>query len=215
LSLVIRFPPFMNAFRKHGTDAAYIGRIIAGYGGIEFRVGESIGNALASKRKPTPKNIWLLQHDTHYRKIGLQVLFKIQGAERRLKRAKAIARLSYERAGLGTEFSETLLDINQCRILRNIFAHAVYDHSSTGLFISSMEQAASHPGMLRYEIQNVPRQSLKEIEAFFKRTERRIFSMNYIFAVRAGLSPPPAPSMPKRPAALRAHTSLLPFHIQR
>src|SRR4051812_3751504 len=98
-TVVMRFSPFMLAFRKHKADAAYIGRLVAGYGNIEFRTAQTIGNALASKRRPTPRNLWLSEHGTHYEKIGLQLLFKLQGAEQRLKRAKKIARSPYARHG--------------------------------------------------------------------------------------------------------------------
>jgi hypothetical protein len=110
-ALIMRFPRFMPAFRTFKTDAGYIARILAGYGHLEFVVGGTIGNALASKRRKNPKRSYFHEHRSHYEKVGLQVLYMTKGAERRLKRAKAIARPAYELHGLKTEFSETFLDL--------------------------------------------------------------------------------------------------------
>ena len=207
--------PLLPAFRKHRTDAAYIARLIAGYGQMEFMTGHTLGNALAAKRKPTPTRKWRLEHRTHYEKVGHTIIYRIQGAEKRLKKVKSIARSEYTRVGLEKEFVEVFSDLNKCREIRNLFAHAIYDYSAVELYIGTLEEDAKEPGVLAYSVLRVPRRSLKEIERFFWGALPRLQALNEIFAVKAELTTPPAPSMPVRPSPLREYRSLFPVHRSR
>src|SRR5262245_29219788 len=120
--------PFMPGFRKHKTDACYVGRIIAGYGEFEILFCNSAGYGLAVRRSRQP-GTQIGQHRIRYENIARHKIHLVSGAERRLTLAKKLARPAFQQANLQKEFQEIFRAINLCRETRNLLAHSSWDYS--------------------------------------------------------------------------------------
>src|SRR5215469_111192 len=63
--------PLMPAFHRRKKDSAVIGRLIAGYGELEFLLAMCTGVALAARRKPNPKHT-KPRHRIRHEHIGIK-----------------------------------------------------------------------------------------------------------------------------------------------
>ena len=75
--------PLMPAFHRRKKDSAVVGRLIAGYGELEFLLAMCTGVALAARRKPDPKHT-RPRHRIRYEHIGIKRFFKIRGEQNRI-----------------------------------------------------------------------------------------------------------------------------------
>lgn len=159
--------PLMPAFRRRKKNAAVVGRLIAGYNDLELLLALCIGMVMASKKRPHPtKDIFAVRHVCEKR--GLKALYRIQGAERRLKQARKWTKKEFEKAGLKKEYEETLAALGRCRKFRNLFAHSLYGQSKKrGLFFVFMEEYAKRPQSLSYEFRHASSKVLDQIEDYF------------------------------------------------
>ena len=202
--------PFMPGFRKHKTDACYVGRIIAGYGEFEILFCNSAGYGLAVRRGRQP-GTQIGQHRIRYENIARHKIHLVSGAERRLTLAKKLARPAFQQANLQKEFQEIFGAINLCRETRNLLAHSSWDYSKNGLQIASLEDAARKGGVQsNIQMRDVPRQSLRYVENYFWEVFQALETINKICAVRNGLLRPPEPTKPTIPSRRREHTFLFP-----
>jgi len=116
------FLPAFDAFPKEG---AHIGRMVAGYGELEFDLCTCLGVAIGDHN------------------AALRALFRPRGEEARILIADALMRKTYAVAGLGDNYDAMLGAIRYCKSVRNRYAHChwFYDDDA-GLFFMSLEDAA-------------------------------------------------------------------------
>jgi hypothetical protein len=140
--------PFMPAFLRHYTEAQIIGRILAGYGEIEYALALCVGSAL---------------NDEH---TALRTLFKMKGE--RISVADSLLRPACDKAGIAGSYTAAIGAIRCCAKIRNHYAHCNWDdHKSEGLFFVDLQETARSPTKLEYRWLHVDVPLLKEQETFF------------------------------------------------
>lgn len=202
---------FMPAFRRRPKAAGVVGRILAGYGDLELMLAQMMGMAMASKRPIRPHHS-PPQHRIYYEHIGLQALYGVRGAEFRLKKIRQVCRPAFNKFGLGTELTDLLAMVEDCRIYRNLFSHCLWAQSKhRGLFFVDLEEEAKSPGLLSYRYRYASQGALDEIEKHYWLTVQYILNTSQLFTFKAGLSRSPPPLAPSKRPVLKAHKILLPY----
>jgi len=191
--------PLMPAFHRRKEESAIIGRLIAGYGELEFLLAMCAGVALAARRKPNPKHT-RPRHRIRYERIGIKRFFRIRGEQNRIEHAKKQMHKVFFKIGMRIDYIETMGAMATCLKIRNLFAHCHWeDHSKKpGLFFIDLEAAGRAPGRLVLKnFRHADGKTLAQVEDYFwvhiplsRTTWPRKFS------VRAGLMLGPAPSRP-------------------
>jgi hypothetical protein len=115
----------MSPFVERPEEAAIIGRILAGYGEIEFFVYECLIAVLG------------------YPNIAARVMFRLRSESHRLEAADAILRATCESHDLREEYLIVFAAANYCRKLRNQYAHCHWlPETDEGLFFCNLEESA-------------------------------------------------------------------------
>lgn len=201
----------MPAFRRRPKAAAVVCRLLAGYGDLELILAQCTGAALASKRRTRPSHS-RSQHRIYYEKIGLQLLYNIRGADKRITKARKVCNPAFAKVGLQNELHEILEELDSCRIYRNIFSHCLWGQSKKrGLFFVDMEEYSKQPGILSYQYRHASQRALEEIEMYYWYTMHRLPYLVEDFCVRERLYQSRAPLKPSKQPALKAHNVLLPY----
>jgi hypothetical protein len=117
--------PFMPGFQRFPKEGAAIGRLLAGYGELEFEMCRCLEAAIGS-------------FDSAFK-----LLFRTRGEKKRYDRADRIMRPMFVGAGLGAVYSPTMTGMDSCRLIRNQYAHCNwYDTSTEGLCFVDLEATA-------------------------------------------------------------------------
>ncbi|MGJ0508214.1 MAG: hypothetical protein ACR652_14065 [Methylocystis sp.] len=117
---------FMPVFRHHSDEGAIIGRIITGYGELEFVMSLCVGEALND------------------RDLAMRVLFSLKSESARIDLGESLSRNEIKANGLEASYFEAVAAMRYCRALRNQYAHSHWAFfPKEGVFFSNMEEAAS------------------------------------------------------------------------
>ena len=171
----------MPAFSDWPEEAAVIGRILAGYGELEFRLSKLVGYAMGG------------EYSAAHRK-ALRVLFQRRGEAARLELAHTLAADELRKVVASPSgrnvYEDAKKAMDECREFRNMLAHCHFGtlkhgRRTDGLFFVSLENAVKpkrekplarmtslpqglDPIELRWQSASYER--LREIEAFFDYT---------------------------------------------
>lgn len=115
--------PIMPAFVRCPKEAAVVGRLLAGYGELEFCLGLCLGEAVGDLS------------------TAIKVLFRSRGEEARIKTADALVRPVYQKIGLVTPWDTARRAMNWCRLTRNLYAHCHWLDRDDGLYFTRVEDA--------------------------------------------------------------------------
>jgi hypothetical protein len=141
--------PLMPAFRRRKTSAAIVGRLLAGYGELEFLLAFCVGAADAARIAPKPGQ-QAGAHRWYHERQAIQDMFRERGESKRFNRAKKRMNKEFAGAGLKGHYIETMGAMHQCLKIRNLFAHCHWTQSrKRGLFFIDLEDAAVTAGPLR------------------------------------------------------------------
>jgi hypothetical protein len=116
--------PIFDACQEEGKIA---GRLLAGYGELEFR----LYSCLCS----------VMDNDN----VAARVIYRTRGEEQKISVADGTMRTKYATIGLTNPYCEAIADMNWCRKIRNQFAHCHWYLSGPnnfGLSIINLEEAA-------------------------------------------------------------------------
>jgi hypothetical protein len=197
----------MPAFHRRKKDSAVVGRLIAGYGELEFLLAMCTGVALAARRKPNPKHT-RPQHRIRYEHLGIKRLFRLRGEQNRINYAKKQMHMVFFKMGMRTEYIEIMGAMAACLKIRNLFAHCHWGQSKKrGLFFIDLEAAGLAPGRLALNFRHADGRTLAQIEDYFWYTFLCLDYLAKEFSIRADLMRGPAPSRPTRLPPLK------PFHL--
>ncbi len=140
----------MPAFERYPEEAAIIGRLLAGYGEIEFELSTCLGEAL---------NDINTAHRAFYR---------MRNESQRLDLADAIMQRKYEEANLGDQYADALGATRFCRRIRNQFAHCHwFDDPKGGLFFTDLQKSAQATREIMLRFRHVDPPQLLSQEAYF------------------------------------------------
>jgi hypothetical protein len=165
----------MPAFLKFPKEAAIIGRLLAGYGELEF----DLCNCLAAILDEAPPIIRATR--------AARTLFRIRGEEARIQIADSLMREKYEAADLLAAYEETISDVQWCRRLRNQYAHCHWTTSETELQFVQLDKAAkrSDPKMMLKK-RSISETLLIEQEDFFAYTDECLWYLSKEYEKREG-----------------------------
>lgn len=115
----------MPAFRKSPDEAAIIGRLLAGYGELEFSLAFCLGVVLGD----------------HI--VGIKAFFRLRSESSRLEVTDALMRDAIAAQGIEGEYAQAIGCIRHCLKIRNKYAHCHWAvDTSAGLFFTSMQDTA-------------------------------------------------------------------------
>jgi hypothetical protein len=113
------------SFLAFKAEASVIGRLLAGYGELEYALAYCLANTIGNLD------------------AALRTLFVIRGEAARLDVANSLMHDDYHSRGMGPKYDSAISDIRHCRKIRNTFAHCHWSsHDSAGLFYVNLEDAA-------------------------------------------------------------------------
>src|SRR5258707_682232 len=116
--------PFMPAFVDFTEEGTIIGRMLLGYGELEFELLSCAAEVVG-------------------RDVALKVLFRARGEKQRIEIGDAIVRPQFKGTQLETHYAETIGALHWCRTIRNQYAHSHWLHwEKEGLFFTSLDKAA-------------------------------------------------------------------------
>jgi hypothetical protein len=202
----------MPAFRFRRKNSATVGRLIAGYGELEYLLSVCAGRAIAVKRR-IPPNTMRVVHRAKYENRGTKLIFRIRGEKKRIDIASRIMRPAYTGAGLGAELDETLNAMRASLLFRNLFAHCHWARSKKrGLFFINLEESAKLPQKLNLSrFRHASSKSLQRAEDYFWYTFQMLDYLMDEFAFRTQLGLIPSPSKPRKRPVLNPDTKLFPY----
>jgi hypothetical protein len=162
----------LYAFIRFPQEGGIVGRILAGYGELEFELSVCLTGVLRSES------------------TAIRALFRTKGEETRILLADALMRPTFEEAGLIHPFAETIGDLNWCRKIRNQYAHCHwYDSPSEGLSFVDIEKPAkaSASGPLLERKFRIKLPELELQEAYFVYVRKCLWHLDYAHRKWAGL----------------------------
>jgi hypothetical protein len=204
--------PLMPAFRRRRKDSAVVGRLIAGYGELEFLLAMCTGVALAARRKPNPKHT-SPRHRIRYEHIGIERFFRIRGEQNRIDYAKKQMHKVFFKMGMRADYIEIMGAMATCLKIRNLFAHCHWGQSKKrGLFFIDLEAAGRARGRLTLNnFRHADGKTLAQVEDYFWYTFLCLDYLAADFSIRADLMRGPGPSRPTRPPSLKPLNLLFPL----
>src|ERR1700721_2673311 len=95
----------MPVFDRYPVEGRIIGRLLAGYGDLEFGLCTCVGMGIGDFD------------------MAIKAMYRPRGESQRIEIADALGRKAYHRLRLGTLFEETIANMKVCLKIRNQFAH--------------------------------------------------------------------------------------------
>jgi hypothetical protein len=172
--------PILPVFPRYPKEAEIIGRLLAGYGELEFELCLCLGAALGDE-------------DT-----AIRVMFRARGEEARIQIADALARPKFEAAGVGPVYWEAIADMGYCRQIRNQYAHCHWTETSNGLGFLSLEPVARKTTPIKLYAVCADAPLLEEQEAYFKYVQRCFWHLGEEYKKWAGRSASLGFPLPKK-----------------
>jgi hypothetical protein len=155
----------MPAFDRYQQEASIIGRLLVGYGELEFDLCLCIAQGSSD-------------FDT-----TLKAMFRTRGETQRIDIADALGRRHFAKLKLVDRFSEAVADMRYCLQIRNRFAHCNWHDDANGQlgFVNLEEIAKEHkPALLDgLTIRYLNVSLLAEQEAYFRYVSRCLAFLNF------------------------------------
>jgi hypothetical protein len=143
----------MPAFHSYPNEAAIIGRLLAGYGELEFLLcyclAEVAGDLSTASR----------------------IFFRNRGEEYRISLADAILRPVYEKHDLVGTWENVRRALQECKAIRNQYSHCHWLNDPNGLFFTNLEKGArSLSGTITLKFFPLDVPVLQQQERYFRLT---------------------------------------------
>jgi hypothetical protein len=159
------------AFLFHPKEAALIGRMLAGYGEIEYELCACLGFTMGGGINAAAKVIYAMRGERA----------RIVEADNRMKQHYAAARLT-------AEYDDSIAAVHWCREVRNLYSHCQWaDTPGLGLQFAEIEEAVKQdlPG-LPLTFHSARLGLLQEQAIYFRYTSRCLTYLAEEFRVRTG-----------------------------
>ena len=183
----------LPSFAKFPTEAAIIGRLLAGYGELEL----DLCNCLAVALKGDAAQ-------------SLQILFSKRGEEKRIDAAHKTMRDAYRHAKLEPTYTDTIAHMHWCRKIRNQYSHCHWADDPLGLYCVLVETAIKG-NALEADKLGIDVPLLEAQEQFFKEVMHCLWYLSLeLQRLQGRWSSPPLPIPPKVPMPLLYNPRLSP-----
>jgi hypothetical protein len=119
------------AFRDAPQEGQIVGRLLAGYSELEVEMLNCTD---------------LISGDID---AAVRQLYRTRGEKRRIEATQTATGAAYNKVGLGSEYAQTMADMNWCRQIRNQYAHCQwYFTTQEGLCFTDLEDLAKQPARI-------------------------------------------------------------------
>lgn len=144
----------MPAFMAFPNHAAIIGRILAGYGELEYLFASCFAATLGDRQS------------------GIRAFFRIKGEDSRIQITSAIMRPKFDSVGMKDVYNETLGAMRWCKGTRNQYAHCHWAYDiEDGLYFTDFDKAVkTETGDIMLHVEHLDLEILKQQEAYFRYT---------------------------------------------
>jgi hypothetical protein len=172
-------PPFFEL----PDEAAIVGRLLAGYGDLEY---DMAGCA---------------RHFTFNDNSALRAMFRARSEHARIEIGDSLIRDGIAAESLGPQYDDALGGIRHCRKIRNQYAHCHWLNSENGnLRFLVLEEAVAGATMKSMTVKHASKSLLDEQESYFRYTQRCFWFLDHEIQRLRGKLGSHAFSMPtKRP----------------
>lgn len=189
--------PFVPAFHRQKKSAAIVGKIIAGFGELEFQLASCVGDVFAAHTIRTHQRIVI--HRLECQTRALRTLFRANTAQAKIKLARVLIwDFVTGDPQLEGPYSEAIGAVELCRNIRNNYAHAHWAATDArGLWFVKLQESAESPSFeMKYRF--VSNDLLREQEAYLAYAHELLQLLGYRITSKAGLIRYRAPAAPKR-----------------
>jgi hypothetical protein len=139
----------MPVFRNYPAEAQIIGRLLTGYGELEFEVAQCLAVVIGA--------------DSAFR-----AMFRLRSEKQRLDVADAIMRPRYRDLALEAEYADAYAAVDRCRQIRNQYAHCHWSGDFGRLQFTNLERVVEKKNNeLMFGFTPVDFPLLQEQEAYF------------------------------------------------
>jgi hypothetical protein len=182
---------FNPALEHFHDEAAIIGRMVAGYGELELRVGICLGYALDN------------------RDAALRTLFRILGESARIGAADALMRTRFKEIGIAPQYADAIGAVRWCLQIRNQYAHCQWGHDpSAGLFFTNLQEPSKASETFDFWWRHVDVSLLQLQESYFEYTRDCFLFLEDRFIMATKNARPPVAPMPPKRAQPKLHNPL-------
>ena len=170
-------------------EAAVIGRLLTGYGELEYALCVLLGDTL---------------NDVE---VAVKVMFRNGGEEGRIQIADALMRYKFEQTPIADAYKQTISDMQHCRKIRNQFAHSLFEGTTQQGTLSfvDLEESARAPGMTRIEAVPIALPLLEAQEEYFGYVQDRLLYLSAEFQLQEGRTSSHGETLPATIAKPRRH----------
>lgn len=178
----IEGPIFLAKFDRYPTEAAYIGRIVAGYGELEFGIARCLSAALGDSN------------------TAFKTMYRIRGEEQRILIADALMRSAFEKADLKAPYCEAIADTGWCRTIRNQYAHCHWiDYEDRrGLYFVELENGAKKADIGTLQIKPISPETLGAQDFYFAYVQQCLTLLEHRLLTLVGKPPTWTACLPKK-----------------
>jgi hypothetical protein len=141
---------YMPAFDDFPEEGAAIGRLVVGYGELEFHVAICLSKVLKDA-------------DTTFR-----TMFRLRSEAQKLQVADALMRPHYATLGLAKEYALGFAAVDHCRLIRNQYAHCHWLGFGAAVQFTNLEPIAKKKeGKMVIRFQDIDLALLRKQEEYF------------------------------------------------
>ncbi len=156
------------AFARFPKEAEIVGRLLAGYGEIEWEICTCLGEAIDDNE------------------AAARALYRTRGEKQRIDIADALMRHLYNKAGMLNDYVEAISAAHWCRRIRNQFSHCRWWDDPNGLYFLDLERGAQAAGPVMAKVFHIDIGLLEKQETFFRYTLTALTYLNREIRVRDG-----------------------------
>lgn len=161
-------------FRKFPKEAEIVGRMVMGYGEMEYHLG------------------WCVTHIIDDEDTAFKVIFRAPGELARILAADALARLKIDNDRLRTMFEQAISGMHHCRKIRNQYAHCHWRDGGERIGFMEFEDVAAQHEPLRISkvaVRWVDHELLQRQEGYFWHVYETLAYICFEFQKLRGLEP--------------------------
>lgn len=155
--------PIMPVFHQAAQEAAIIGRLITGYGELEYDLA------------------MCLSRFTHDQDSAFRALFGIRAVRGRLHIADSLIQTPLGKLGLGPQYADAKGAIHRCLSIRNQYAHCHWgEYKNQELYFVNMEKEVEGPkSKSEFTYMRLSLPLLNEQEDYFSYTQNCFWFLTY------------------------------------
>jgi hypothetical protein len=151
-------------FLRLPQQGAIVGRLLAGYGEIEFELAN------------------VLKRFTHNMHSAFAAIFRVRSESGRIDIADAIIRSAISSKGLGPKWEKAIGAVRQCLKIRNQYAHCHWLEENNELIFTMLADAFDGPKAKPLTVRVALLSTLQDQESYFRYTVRCLSHLEWEYA---------------------------------